>query len=150
MWSILSGALPPEDAAPKPIMQKKPNFVTKNVKDVLAKSMAEKFLRLRRKELAAQSSFWKTKALDVSEKKQLIGAHYSSPSKTQFSKSPLNTSSMESMLNWVSQCAFPKERRRVQEACANGSVNNPRQLKAVLEHIISERYIFTQHPRLNV
>jgi hypothetical protein len=144
MWSILSGALPPEDAAPKPSMQKKPNFVTKNVKDVLAKSMAERMLRLRRKELAAQSSFWKTKTVDISEKKQLIGANYSSPAKTQFSKSPLNTSSMESMLNWVSQCAFPKERRRVQDACSNGSINNPRQLKAVLEQIISERYFNSQ------
>ena len=141
MWSILSGALPPEDAAPKPSPQKKPNFVTKNVKDLLAKSMAEKLLRLRKKELIAQSSSWKTKSLDHSEKKQLIGVNYSSPAKTQFSKSPLNTNSMESMLNWVSQCAFPKERRRVQEACANGSINNPRQLKAVLEQLISERYL---------
>lgn len=139
MWSILSGALPPEDAAPKPSPQKKPNFVSKNVKDVLAKSMAEKLLRLRKKEIAAQSTFWKTKSLDLSEKKQLIGVHYTSPAKTQFSNSPLNTNSMESMLNWVSQCALPKERRRVQEAAANGSINNPRQLKAVLEQIISER-----------
>jgi hypothetical protein len=140
MWSILSGTLPPEHAVVRPPQPHKPNFVTKNVKDVLAKSMAEKLLRLRRKELAAQSTFWKTRSLDLSEKKQLIGAHYSSPSKTQFLNSPLNTSSMESMLNWVSQCALPKERRRIKEACSNGSINNPRQLKAALEQIISERY----------
>lgn len=138
MWSILSGALP-QDAAPKPIPQKKPNFVSKNVKDVLAKSMAEKLLRIRQRELAAQSSFWKTKTLDLSEKKELIGVNYSSPAKTQFAKSPLNTKSIESMLNWVSQCALPKERRRIQEAAANSSISNARQLKALLEQIISER-----------
>jgi hypothetical protein len=139
IWSILSGALRPEDAVPKPTPQKKPNFVSKNVKDCLAKSMAERFLRLRKKELVAQSSFWKTRSLDLSERKELIGANYSSPIKTQFSKSPLNTKSMESMLNWVSQCALPKERQRIQEATTNGSISNPRQLKAVLEQIISER-----------
>jgi hypothetical protein len=57
---------------------------------------------------------------------------------------------MESMLNWVSQSALPQERRRVQEACANGSINNARQLKSILEQLISERYSISESLNTNI